>query len=121
MIWKTAKSTDVKRCHNPYPNRAGMLRPDGRVRAVVATAGLAMARTLDGAEGRDGPSAAHRRGRSQGRREVGLQVLEVLEADRDAEEARSDAGVEQFGLGRLAMRCRRRMDHHRMDAPQRGG
>ena len=104
MIWKTAKSTDVKRCHNPYPNRAGMLRPDGRVRAVVATAGLAMARTLDGAEGRDWPPAARGRGRSEGRREVGLQVLEVLETDRDAEKSWGDTGVEQFGLGRLAMR-----------------
>src|SRR4029079_18379196 len=104
MIWKTAKSTDVKRCHNPYPNRAGMLRPDGRVRAVVATAGLAMARALDGAEGRDRPPAARRRGRGQGFREVRLEVLEILEADRYAEQARRDAGGEQLLLGRVAMR-----------------
>jgi hypothetical protein len=43
MIWKTAKSTDVKRCHSPYPRRAEMFRSDGRVLAVEMTAGLAMA------------------------------------------------------------------------------
>jgi hypothetical protein len=52
-----------------------------------------MTRALDGAEGRDGPPAARRRGRCKGRREIGLQVLEVLETDRDAEQAPGGRGL----------------------------
>ncbi len=57
----------------------------------------------------------------EGRVEVVLQVLEILEPDRHAEQTGRDPGGQQLGLGRLAMRGRRRVDDHRVDAPERGG
>ena len=135
MIWKTAKLTEVKQAPQAR-SRDGpaMFRPDGRVVAAETAAGLAMARAP---RRRRGPGRAARRVRrgwrpvlAPGRRprgglegggEVGLQVLEILEPDRDAQEARRDPGRRQVGLARLAVRGRRRVDDHRVDAPERGG
>ena len=59
--------------------------------------------------------------RGEGRAEVRLEVLDVLEPDRDAQQAGRDARLEQLRLGELALRGRRRMDDHRVDAAQGRG
>ena len=89
MIWNTAKSTDVNRCHRPYPRRARDV-PAGRSASGRRDDGRARdgSGPLDGAERRDGPPV-ERPGRPERVREVRLQVLEVLEPDRDPQEARA--------------------------------
>ena len=92
----------------------------------------------NGSRGRDVPGpldrarrAAGRDGRaagpggvpsgSEGGAEVVLEVFEILEPDRDAEQPRGDPGLGQLGLAQLPMRGRRRMDDHRVDAAERRG
>ena len=121
MIWATAKSTDVNRCHRPYPEAGegcsgrtvGCWPPRRRP-------GSRWLRLLDGAERRDGPPV-ERPSRPERVREVGLEVLEVLEPDRDAQQAGRDPGGQQLRLARLAVRGRRRVDDHRVDAAERRG
>ena len=50
-----------------------------------------------------------------------MQVLDVLEADRDAHQALRDARLGELGIVELAMRAGRRMHGDRLDAPQRRG
>ena len=91
MIWATAKSTDVNSRQRPWPSRASGFvgarpGPRGRRRGVAMT-GLLRRRRRAAVDARRG-DAASRRERS---REIVLQVLEVLEADRHAQQARRDA------------------------------
>ena len=104
-----------------------MFQPDGRVVAAETAAGLAMARAP---RRRRGPGWAARRPLRRRRRgvacrprgvepdgEVRLEVVEVLEPDR----ARAAGpgvmpAARSVGLARLAMRRRRRVDDHRVDA-----
>ena len=117
MIWRTAKSTDVNSRHIPYPIRAsgrsGRTVGRGRPRRPAVLA-MAVAPRRRRAPGRTAAAA------DEGRVEVVLQVLEVLEPDRHAQQTGRDAGGQQLGLGQLALRGRRRVDDHRVDAPERG-
>ena len=99
-----------------------MLRPDGRVRAVETTAGLAMARTP---RRRRAPGRAARRASAAAAARAAAKSACRSSRSSSPTETRSRPGVipaaEQLGLGRLAMRGRRRVDDHRVDAPERGG
>src|SRR6187455_572779 len=117
MIWATAKSTDVNSRHRAWPARANGFV--GAAEAARTATGVAMIGLLDG----DGRVRGRRGGRVGGRGPRGdgpgggeadgqvlLQVLEVLEADRHAEQARRDPGSGQLGFGHLALGRRWRMD-----------
>src|SRR3954447_6722275 len=121
MIWTTAKSTDVRSRHRPWPNWANGLVGASVALAVaeapVAAAGVATAGFLD-ADGRWASGSAsdlERRG------EVGLEVFEVLQPDRHAEQAGRDARGDELLIRELALRRRWRVDDERVDAAERRG
>jgi hypothetical protein len=129
MIWTTAKLTDVSSRQTARPSRAGGFSPGARVLARVAT-GLAIGRLLAGSRGRGGGPLGGRVGAVQGVArgdasrleavpEVGHEIVEVLETDRDAEQPRGDAALGQCRVVELAVGRRGRVDDHREDAPER--
>src|SRR4051794_19122224 len=115
MIWTTAKLTEVKSRHSPLPTRAAGLRaglrgPAGRTAAgrvlsavsvameVVASAGSGSGRNGAGRGLGFDRSAGHVLRRADCPVEVGNEIVDVLEADADPEQARHDPGLEQLGL-----------------------
>lgn len=79
MIWTTAKSTDVNSRHSSRPSRASGFVGAPALVAARTAAGVAMIGLLDGRGRRLG-----RAGGGETRRQVVLQVLEILQTDRHA-------------------------------------
>ena len=117
MIWTTAKSTDVNSRHRPHPSSGERVRGGARSRAR----GPRPASRWTGPPRRRRPAAGAPANGLEGRREVVLEVLEVLEPDRHAEQPGGDARVGEIRLGHLSLGGRRRVDDHRVDASERGG
>src|SRR5258705_9407596 len=120
MIWTTAKFTEVKSRHRRIPARAGRLgatgsgaaRPSDRSRDRIAASIRPPRPSGRGRCGGDGPS------RRKPAAEVLDEVLDVLEADADAQKAGRDPPLDELRLRQLAPRGRRRVDHHRVDAAE---
>ena len=135
MIWMTAKLTEVSRPQIARPSLAGGFSSGARARLRVA-AGLAIGPAPSGRPGwvrPASPAPRARAGRPRPRRdprrpsrgretslEVGHEVVEVLEPDRDAEQPRGDPGLGERRVVELAVRRRGRVDDHREDAAERG-
>src|SRR6186713_20652 len=116
MIWTTAKSTDVNRRQSPWPSWANGLVGAPAALAACTAAGVATGTALDADRGAscDVARGVERSG------EVGLEVLDVLETDRHAQQTGRDARCDQLLLGQLPLGGGRRMDDERVDAPERG-
>src|SRR6476661_311486 len=102
MIWTTAKSTEVNRRRTARPIRSNTSGAGGRAVSAHVVTGLAIGWSSEGSDGgRLGRRRAGRLrggrpagrvgcgpGRGQRPREVGDEVVEILEADRAAQESR---------------------------------
>src|SRR5216110_1606606 len=139
MIWTTAKSTEVNRRRTARPIRSKKSGVGGRAVSAHVVTGLAIGWSSERSDGgrfgrRRRLGAPERRGvrfrgrgrvgcacspcRLQGAREVGDEIVEILEADRAAEQACGDAGRRKGVVVELSMGGRRRMAHDREDAAE---
>ena len=120
MIWTTAKSTDVNRRHRPRPTRASGFGRRAVAGAVRTAAGVATRRTLDA----DG-EALDRGGRARAATRAAAKSSCRSSRSSSPTETRSrpgrDPGGGELRVGHLALRRRRRVDDHRVDAAERGG
>src|SRR6185369_3186503 len=112
-IWTTAKLTEVNRRHRRMPARAGMLGP-------ARPTGRSMVRLAKGSVWSDpGRHGGGRPRRGERLLEVVDEIRHVLESDAHPEQAGRDSRLDELRLGQLALRRRRRVDDHRVDAAER--